>query len=402
MRRELKIKLLPNNQVSLFSQWVSRRDEERYSCAPDYSKEPEWEKEYHRSGRAKFERERMRTHEIQRIPFYKADGSISFRLLRVEKEKGAGAPPPAHYAHFIARLDIMKKSQRKARNLAGWGGKNTEKKFTHRAGQKIRECGAMMDKASGYEPSFCRVITLTLPGDTPEAFDALARYSGYAINRIFQPVRRMGLYDSHWFFVWEYQKRGALHLHIAISNPDKDKAKECGEKIIEKWVKVLTDIGKKSRTDMFVRRDRRTYTPPEKYQNLNQEMRKSCGGYFSKYAGKAEASKENSYVAKFSKLYPPSRFWGSSKSLKQMCKENSYEEILAIGESIEERHQEILELILRHNPVKFSGYEWRKEIIDSHGWEVVVSEGKCETFYLPKEFYFDLLAALKSEGQSLG
>jgi len=324
MERQLKIKLLPNNQVSLFTQTVKVKREEVYSDVPDYSRQPEWRKEYYRNGQAKFDRERSKTHETKRVAFYKADGSVKFRLLRVEKNEPESRSPKSENIKRIPTLDIKKKSQRKPKSLSGWGEKSRPKKFGHSAGQKIRECGAMMDLACGYDPSFCRVVTLTMPSGTHDSFDAMARYSGYVINRIFQPIRRLGLYDSHWFFVWEYQKRGALHLHIAISNPDKQKSFECGEKLVGKWIEILRDIQEESGVDMFLRADGKSYAKEEDYQNLNQEMRKSCGGYFSKYASKSQNTKENSYIAKYSKEYPPSRFWGSSKSLKYMCKQYSY------------------------------------------------------------------------------
>lgn len=402
MRRELKIKLLPNNQVSLFTQWVTHRSEERYSCAPDYSREPEWKKEYYRSGRARFERERMQTHEIQRIPFYKADGSISFRLLRVEKERPAPAPAPADSEDDTATLDIIKKSQRAPRSSPGWGMKNRAKKFTNRSGQKIREVGAMMDKSCEHSTEQCGVTTLTLPANYSEAFDVIARYSGYIINRLFQIIRRSTPIDPKWFFVWEFQKRGALHLHIAHFSFDPADSQMVGSQLIEKWHEILCDVSEKSQCCLFTSKEKDRCTLRQFHQHHTQPMYKSCGAYFSKYASKSEGSKGCGYVAKFSEKYPPSRFWGSSKPLKDMCREFSYEEILAIGELIEERHKEILELILRYNPVKFSQYEWKKEIIDSHGWKVVVSEGRCESFYLQKELYFNLLAALKTEGQSLG
>jgi hypothetical protein len=396
MQKELKIKLLPNNQVSLFTQWVNRKSEERFLVRPDYSKEPEYIKEYYRSGQAKFDRERKKTHETVRVPYYKADGTIKFRLLRVPILEKCGKDKKMGLAGLSHALDITKKSQRRMGNQTGWGVQPSPRKFSNRAGQKIRECGAMLDKASGYEPSYCRVITLTLAGDTPEAFRAISDYSGYAINRIFQPIRLLDSEKTKWFFVWEHQKRGALHLHIALYHPIKETAKCTGQAIIEKWIQVLKDIQEKSGVDMFVRRDYKSYTSEANYQNMNQEMRKSCGGYFSKYAGKSSQTKENSYVHKWAKIYPPSRFWGSSRNLKQMCRENSFEEILAIGEAIEDKHQDILSLILLHNPVKFHSFEWKKKLNEGTEREVVISEGKCEVFYLSKERYSELLTMLSN------
>jgi len=396
MERQLKLKLLPNNQVSIFSQWVNTKREDRFLSRPDYSKLPEHVKEYYRSGQAKYEREKDKTHETIRVPYYKSDGTVKFRLLKREKVDTNRLSRISDGARLAIALDITKKSQRQPRHHAGWGFPNSPKNFSHRAGQRIRECGAMLDKVSGYQPEKARVVTLTLAGDTQEAFQSLSDYSGYAINRIFQPIRTLSREDTYWFFVWEHQRRGALHLHICLYNPDKGLAKECGDRIIEKWLETLADIEKLSGTDMFVRRDKKTYTDPKNYQNLNQEMHKSCGAYFSKYAGKSSRTKENSYVSFYAKKYPPSRFWGSSKNLKAVCRENSYEEVLATGEAIEGKHKDILELILLHNPVKYSEFSWRKLLHEGTEREVVITEGSCQTFYLPKENYFELLNAMKS------
>lgn len=397
MRRELKLKLLPNNQVSLFTQWVNRKSEERFLPCPDYSKEPEYVKNYYRSGQAAFDRERSKTHTTQRVAYYKADGSVKFRLLRLPLQRLSEEDILPRLESRTRSLDITRKSQRSPRHSTGWGIRPSPRKFSHRAGQKIRECGAMIDRASGYEPSLCRVVTLTLAGDTPEAFRALSDYSGYAINRLFQPIRLLDRAKTSWFFVWEHQKRGALHLHIALFHPDRDESKRCGDRIISKWIEVLKSIQEKSGVDMFIRRDRKSYVEPDKWQNLNQEMRRSCGGYFSKYAGKTSFTEENSYVHKWAKVYPPSRFWGSSKNLKEMCREFSYEEILAIGEGIEEKHKEIIEFLLLFNPVKYQEYAWKKDIVDSHGWKVTISEGKCECFYLPVGRFAELLEMLRGE-----
>jgi hypothetical protein len=396
MQKELKIKLLPNNQVSLFTQWVTRKSEERFLVRPDYSKEPEHIKEYYRSGQAKFEREKKKTHETIRVPYYKADGSLKLRLLRREKSPDA-VKDSTHYWHFVTRtLDITKKSQRSPKSHRGWGMKNTPKRYTNRSGQKVREVGAMMDNSCWLTTEQASCTTLTLPANTPESFDVLARYSGYIINRLFQIIRRQHPVEPKWFFVWEFQKRGALHLHIAHYAEDPTDSQLTGALLIDQWHKILIDVSQLSQCCLFTAREGDRCTVRQFHQHHTQPMYKSCGAYFSKYASKSENSKEGSYISFFSKKYPPSRFWGSSMALKRMCRENSYEEILAIGEGIEEKHQDILSLILLHNPVKYSEYEWRKKLNEGTEKEVVISEGKCEVFYLPKEQYSEFLIMLSS------
>ena len=399
MQKQLKLVLRPNNQVALFTQWVNTKSEERYLSCPDYSKQHEYIKEYYRNGSAKFDRERDKTHETIRVTKVKKDGTLAYSVLRVER---VFSTVSSDRSKIFSPLDITEKSQRSVKHRAGWGFPNTPKKFTNKSGQKLRECGAMVDKLTDGRPELCRVITLTLPANTPDAFASLANYSGYIINRLFQPIRSAS-HVSAWFFVWEYQKRGALHLHICLYSEEQKLSCELGSALCSKWYSILDDVQLKSGVNMFADSESNSCRV-QRYEAkcLNQEMRKSCGGYFSKYAAKGENSEENTYVRKFSKMYPPSRFWGSSQLIKDMCKKYSYTKLLAIEEhEIEAQKERILELVLLHNPVKFYEFDWRKKLYQDTDMEVVISEGHCDVFYLSPSNYELLLNALNSDGESI-
>lgn len=215
-------------------------------------------------------------------------------------------------------LDIIKKSQRKVKNPLLKTHK--PKSFTRNSGQKIRESGAAMSIACGGDNKKCMEVTLTLPANHPEAFAALSRDSDYAINRLFQPIRRHWGKDSLWFFVWEYQKRGALHLHIALYNKNYYELLETCKKLQIQWHDILVSIGQRQNTCMFSQRNLRKCTIRENHQSHIAPIEKDIACYFSKYAGKEE-SKNNWYCQK----YPVSRFWGSSRTIKNIIKENSFE-----------------------------------------------------------------------------
>lgn len=212
-------------------------------------------------------------------------------------------------------LVIIKKSQRAVKSCR----LNRPKSFTNAAGQKLRECGAAIDQICG-QPQNCYTVTLTLPANTEASFTALAAYSGDAINLLFQPIRRDYPNECYWFFVWEYQKRGALHIHLCVYHPDLGVTKTIAQLLYDRWYVVLELIQEKSCTDMFVRRDGKTYTSKEKYHRYIQPVRRSLGAYFSKYAGKKQ-SKNDFYCQK----YPVSRFWGSSQNLKDLVKTLSFD-----------------------------------------------------------------------------
>jgi len=214
-------------------------------------------------------------------------------------------PPPCH--------------NRKISTPASMCRLNKPKSFTSASGQKLRECGSAIDQICK-NPENTIAITLTLPAHHDDAFRAIAAYSGYAVNRLFQPIRRHYGDDVLWFFVWEYQKRGALHLHIALYHSDKNKALEIGESFREQWHKILQDISKLADTDLFLGRNGRDNSDIEKNHFYCQPMRRSLGAYFSKYAGKKE-SKQAWYCQK----YPVSRFWGCCYALKRLIKSLSLE-----------------------------------------------------------------------------
>lgn len=262
-----------------------------------------------------------------------------------------------------APLDIIKKFQRK--QSPPKSKLNTPKSFTRASGQKLRECGAAMDIACNSDTRFCHEVTLTLPANTTEAFRALASQSGYVINRLFQPIRRDYGNMCLWFFVWEYQKRGALHLHIAIYHPDEAEGLWISAKLIEQWHKILCDLSVRCDTDMFLSKSKNVCTIRSNHQHHCAPIQKAVGAYFSKYAGKSE-SKNDWYC----KAYPVSRFWGSNAPIKSIITANSIQiEFDYHGKEIEanEKFESIIQNIIeRLNIVSASQYDFDIRLTGKH------------------------------------
>lgn len=303
-------------------------------------------------------------------------------------------------------LDITKKSQRSKQPISC--KLNSPKNFTRHSGQKVRESGAAVSIACGKEMRFAHEVTLTLPANTTSAFTALAAYSGYAINRLFQPIRRKYGEMCLWFFVWEYQKRGALHLHICVYHPDEMEGLMICSQLIEQWHKILVDISELSQTCLFTAKQGDRCTIRTSHQHHTSPIKKDVGAYFSKYAGKTE-SKDSWHVRK----YPVSRFWGSSRSVKKIVKENSIQlDFDYQGNKLEadRKMSELMEVILSNcNVVSFSSYEFSissqtKSTVRSYpkrGKIVNVvrgkpfSEGERKTFYIEREQLPKVLELMK-------
>lgn len=237
-------------------------------------------------------------------------------------------------------LDIIKKSQHTTKKPRPWGKVQTVKKFTRNAKQKILEAGAVVDRHCDSDSRY--ELTLTVPGSGIEVYDAVSRYSGYIVNRMAQVIRRLEAkgWDILWFYVWEHQKRGALHQHWCISMPNQPRMAEwlCRQLRL-KWFDLLEELSVKTGIDLFQKRGfSGTWRhSPEVWQSNIALVRKSVAAYFSKYLSKnCETTRFNRERRQrqeaLRKKHPdrveyarvislcPSRYWGCGSRVKQLCR----------------------------------------------------------------------------------
>lgn len=254
-------------------------------------------------------------------------------------------------AQLKSLLDIIKKSQHPKPRHCSWGKQQTLKRFTSNAKQKILEAGAVVDRDVGKECSF--EVTLTIPGSGLSVYEQVANWSGYIVNRQTQVIRRyekQGI-KVYWFFVWEHQKRGALHQHWCVSVPGSaELAKVISHKIKDKWYELLEELSVKTGIDLFAKKGsfgtwRNT---PAVWQWRVNAIRKSVAAYFSKYASKNVNTSQynetrrktwNSINSRESKssnqprlvALCPSRYWGSGYRVKKRCRELRLEFSVAVS-----------------------------------------------------------------------
>lgn len=236
-------------------------------------------------------------------------------------------------------LDLLKKSQHGSRKSRPWGKATKLKEFRFQAKQKILEGGAIIDRFCGSVSS--TMVTLTLPGSGWYAYDCLARWSGYIVNRMTQLVRRAakGFPPIYWFFVWEHQKRGALHMHWCIAcKTSQEKRESLCHALKDKWFELLGEISDKEGIDLFRPEGfRPSYrNNPKIWQWDVQQINKSVAGYFAKYVSKnvelsdktkeSDNELENGITRKTRKRTTshsrtcPSRYWGSSQTVKSIAR----------------------------------------------------------------------------------
>ena len=247
------------------------------------------------------------------------------------------------YTDFISSrlktLDLISKSQQSVPRHSCWGRAQTPKVFRYTAGNKILEAGAIIDRYCGIQNS--SMLTLTLPGQTVAAMSALARWSGWIVNRMLQVIRRLKSHQKkiYWFFVWEHQKRGALHMHFCLGWDVPPGVRRClGMALRRMFYRCLLELQDKDNVDCFQRFgfQKSWRNSPHKWQWDYQEINKSVAGYFAKYCKKntnlngtpVDGVYQNSFlrngtltVSNSDNLtFYPSRYWGSSANIKRISK----------------------------------------------------------------------------------
>jgi hypothetical protein len=302
----------------------------------------------------------------------------------------------------IRALDIIDEFQQIAatkKNKGGWGFQPNPTKFTRNARHRLLEAGAVIDKEFGLN---CYEVTVTLPGSGHRAYRTLANWSGWLINRLLREVSR-NTQTSHWFYVWELQKRGALHLHFAIAARDISDAKRVAEKLEFDWFELLLELEEKTDVELFRRDPRTTWrNRPEKWQSHVAPITKSCAAYFSKYAGKSAFSQSAN-----DKRYCPSRWWGSSSAVKKSIESERRKWKFEASASCAREIKSILQdFLLEKQPIKTYSYDFNlgqtKNGTNLGGGEVWIKYYETEDFkklhFLEEYYLFKVQEILRRHG----
>ena len=240
-------------------------------------------------------------------------------------------------------------------------------------------------------------MTLTLPASGVAAYRAISDWSAYATNRLLQIIRRKKDEDFHWFYCIEHQRRGALHWHICLYHSDEGKSLQAGESLVSAWYAILRDIGEKSGVDLLLSRGFARKVKEHEMQCPNQEMRKGCGAYFSKYASKlSRAGKTGGHEdvnSRNARLYPVPSFWGRSRNLKRLCDKYSFSFKWEDhdGTESESLREECFEVLSQFDITSIKTFSFKKEIEDYCGGSLTIAEGISEVFYVKPEDYRSLL-----------
>lgn len=299
-------------------------------------------------------------------------------------------------------LDIISDSQRGTLKHSDYGQTQSKKQFTKLARHRVLEAGAVVDRLGMKDSS--SLLTLTLPGSTSEAQDALARWSGWIVNRQTQYLRRDRRFkDVYWFFVWEWQKRGALHQHWCVSAPTYELAREASMKLKSAWYLCLDEIGEKEGIDMYQKEGGfiswRLF--PKQWVWNEQRVKKSVAAYFSKYASKAATDPKDKPDMYSKKLNYPSAWFGCSANIKKARKAYSLDFSLHYIHPFEAeilRHSLIAELY-KFGVISSYAYQFEARSVK---YQTVFCDGETEIYYISPAQFVGVVNSIRGQFQQGG
>jgi hypothetical protein len=222
----------------------------------------------------------------------------------------------------LPALDITSKLS--VAKLPGFGGVPRATKFGNNGRRTISRCAGAIER-QGIPTRELVFLTGTIPGSTEEAFDAVAMYSSWTVKATKTWLSDMGVNSNYSLYVWEFQKRGALHLHYCVHVPDAAMRRMVLRGWKGRWTACIDYISKESGVDCWERGKGFTWaTNKSVIQADAQLVTKSVGSYLSKYLSKFQGRIRRRKRSSAPWLCPV-RWWGCSRPLLALMRSMSLE-----------------------------------------------------------------------------
>lgn len=206
---------------------------------------------------------------------------------------------------------------------AGYGRLGRQSKFSTYARRQMMRAGAVFDLQC--PKNQCLFLTGTLPGSTDESFRAIAEWSSYIVNclKAWIAKRVKAKYDM---YCWEWQKRGALHLHYVVHVPCRRHRRFIRSQFKKEWIRLLDSVSRLSGVDLYRKNKGFTHKRNKKVVRATAEIvQKSVASYMAKYLSK-NANNMKGFQAR--RRYFPARWYGCSRPLLARLKALTSEETL--------------------------------------------------------------------------
>lgn len=211
----------------------------------------------------------------------------------------------------------------------GYGGHPRPTRFGVGGRRGLLRAGGALERLTASPAETC-FLTGTLPGSTSDAMRAMQDYSSYVVNLLKAKLAKLGTVDTYSLYVWELQKRGALHLHYALVVTDSAVRKSVVNEFPRIWRQIIDAVGRLSGVDMWARGRGGSWSgQKEVLQADAQECSASPGRYLAKYCSK-EAAWGGSGKDHGGGYKGPVRWWGVSRPLLREVKRLT-QEVISIG-----------------------------------------------------------------------
>ena len=191
--------------------------------------------------------------------------------------------------------------------------------------RQLLRAGSCFDKDAETETL---LLTGTLPGSTYQAFRAIAEFSTYATKTLSNWLTRHEP-KCKWMYAWEFQGRGALHLHL-VCQVSKRVASFVKDYFKDEWNRILQAIQLRASVDMYQKTRNYSHSPSKTQVDVTVCDREPSR-YISKYISK------NATNAKGFARFPPSQWFQVSRSLLRSLREKTQTFIcegLAYGQAL--------------------------------------------------------------------
>ncbi len=206
-----------------------------------------------------------------------------------------GAPPGAF--NIKSKVDTL---HRPRRLYLSRNGRNT-----------ILRAGSCFDNTDFTERL---LLTGTLPGRLKEAHQALAEFSTYASKTLTNWLTRRSP-KCKWMYTWEFQKRGALHIHLVVELPHSVSA-YVKEHFQDEWNRILAAISEKTGINLYKRTHKYVHS-----KKVTQADVTVCDREPSRYISKYISKKATNGFGAW--RYPPKTWYQVSRSLLRTLKDRT-------------------------------------------------------------------------------
>jgi len=206
---------------------------------------------------------------------------------------------------------VQEKPKRRSDDRPGFGALPRWTAFGSSSRRKVRDCVTILDSMGSENALF---LTGTLPAVSVEAFECISKWSSWVVQTLMQWIRDYAP-DSRVVWVWEFQKRGALHWHAAVVCVDARSKRRIKRGFRTKWIRTLKGVEDRGCVPMFLGANGVDHWQNKRAVRAEAAcVRKSLANYLAKYLSKGTTCGAQDV------LFPPARWWSADRATTREAK----------------------------------------------------------------------------------